>query len=327
MITVKLTYPKNWLKHGHWDYLNLTPGNQGVWKDYRFEVNNQTTECDFWVVHESVDNKETARCPYSNVFLITSEEKTQIPEYPIKYLQQFGNIITSRDDIRHLSVIRTHYLCPWWVKKTYDELIYFDNLLKDEVISTITSDNTSAEGHKKRYAFVNRLKGHFKDKLHWFGKGERVIDDKWQGLVPYKYSIAIENSSHPYYFTEKLTDCFLAYTMPVYWGCSNIMSFFPEKSMILIDRDNFQEAIQVIEKAIEENLYEKNFNLLKKARELTLNTYNFIPALTNILSSFSTQKPKNKININPKDQFIGEKVYQKINRKISRAFFYEGFSN
>ncbi len=40
------------------------------------------------------------------------------------------------------------------------------------------------------------------------------------------FNIAIENFSHRGYFTEKLLDCFLFKSIPIYWGCSNIGDYF-----------------------------------------------------------------------------------------------------
>ena len=40
------------------------------------------------------------------------------------------------------------------------------------------------------------------------------------------YSIAIESSQEINYFTEKLIDCLITKTIPVYWGCPNISEFF-----------------------------------------------------------------------------------------------------
>ena len=49
---------------------------------------------------------------------------------------------------------------------------------------------------------------------------------KWDGLENYSYSIAIENESLKNYFSEKFTDCILARTIPIYYGCPNISDFF-----------------------------------------------------------------------------------------------------
>lgn len=55
-------------------------------------------------------------------------------------------------------------------------------------------------------------------------KGE--IKNKKGGIDKYKFSIAIENSVEENYFTEKLTDCILLDTTPIYFGCPNINNYF-----------------------------------------------------------------------------------------------------
>ena len=46
------------------------------------------------------------------------------------------------------------------------------------------------------------------------------------------FGIAIENTSHNGYFTEKILDCFLLKTIPIYWGCTDIDNFFNKKGII-----------------------------------------------------------------------------------------------
>lgn len=40
------------------------------------------------------------------------------------------------------------------------------------------------------------------------------------------YHLAIENCESRFYFSEKLLDCFLTDTIPIYWGCRNIGEYF-----------------------------------------------------------------------------------------------------
>jgi hypothetical protein len=49
------------------------------------------------------------------------------------------------------------------------------------------------------------------------------------------FSIVCENSSIPNYFTEKLIDCFLCRTVPIYFGAPNIGEFFDTRGMIIIE--------------------------------------------------------------------------------------------
>jgi len=108
-------------------------------------------------------------------------------------------------------------------------------------------------------------KGAFKTKL--------PPKDKKEGLLPYKYSLGIENGSLPYYFTEKIADPLLCWSMPIYWGCKNIHKFLPEGSYVNIDVDDPHVVDKIIE-IIKSDLREQNIDKIKEARELILERYN-----------------------------------------------------
>src|SRR5579859_321806 len=58
------------------------------------------------------------------------------------------------------------------------------------------------------------------------------LPNKKDMLVPFQYSIVIENFSHPNYFTEKLNDCFATKTIPIYRGAPNIGDFYNKDAII-----------------------------------------------------------------------------------------------
>ena len=62
-----------------------------------------------------------------------------------------------------------------------------------------------------------------------------LIDGEKDCLFDSMFHIATENQSVENYFTEKIVDCFLSETIPVYWGCPNIGKFFNEDGIILFD--------------------------------------------------------------------------------------------
>jgi tetratricopeptide (TPR) repeat protein len=321
MKIIKLSHPARWQKRKDLpsNYLAQTPESKGVWANYRFEINNDCDVCDYWLIHADVNGKhEKVSSKHGSIF-ITSEEMS-VKSYIQKHIEQFDTIITSRDDIRHPNVIRTQYVCPWQVHQNFDELLNIEAIQKTKNLSAIISDMTHFEGHKKRYAFTNLLKGHFKNKLDWFGRGNLFIENKWEGLEKYRYSLAIENSQHLHYFTEKIADCFLAYTMPIYWGCPNILAYFPEKSMILVDINNFEEAIEKIEQAIEENWYEKNFEAIVEARNLVLHQYQFIPKIIDIIENNQDkflEKKNTKSKVFREWKYIGDTFLKKVKRNLS----------
>lgn len=321
---LKISHPAGWEDSysGHWNYYNLTPGNKGFWKNYKIELNNSNCrECDYWIIHEGIDNPESVTCASENVIFIPGEERTQVLEYPQKYLDQFGTIITSRDDLTHPVQIRDQYLCSWQVKKTYDDLIGQKEYLKSNDLSAVISNSTWLEGHKKRFAFTNKLKGHFKDRLDWFCKGENYIEDKWDGLAKYKYSICIENSSHLHYFTEKIMDSFLAGALPFYWGCPNISEYFPPESLIQIDVDNFKKSINLIEQAIENKAYDDRLEHVLLAKELVLNKYQIIPGIVRLLEANQEvfHGRKRRINIRSKASFTKKSMISKLISKLRQV--------
>jgi Glycosyltransferase family 10 (fucosyltransferase). len=118
------------------------------------------------------------------------------------------------------------------------------------------------------------------------------IEDKYDGIHPYKYSIAIENYQCNDYWTEKITDCFLSRTMPIYWGASNISKYFPEKSMIRIDPSDPGSALRKINDALDADLYSKNFDYIEEARELILEKYQFFPHMEYLLKKYPPESQK-----------------------------------
>lgn len=72
-------------------------------------------------------------------------------------------------------------------------------------------------------------------------------EDKLKFQEQYKFSLAFENTSHPGYTTEKLTDSFAACTIPIYWGDPEIDKVYNKDSFIIIkSEDDFEKALRTI---------------------------------------------------------------------------------
>ena len=104
---------------------------------------------------------------------------------------------------------------------------------KTKEVSIITSGKNFTHGHRFRL----QVKDSLPPSVDVYGRGTNPIDSKLEGLKDYRYSIAIENSKHDYWFTEKLLDCFLTGTVPIYWGCPSIGDFFDTGGMMIIDSE------------------------------------------------------------------------------------------
>ena len=118
-------------------------------------------------------------------------------------------------------------------------------LEKPKIMSIIVSQKNSAPGHKYRHKLLQqilrtdmpidiygrcaiyygnlndpRIKGTFEQ-----GSAEPYRD--------YQFHICIENFNIPWYISEKLTNCFLYETRPIYWGAEKADEMFPNMCLRL----------------------------------------------------------------------------------------------
>lgn len=327
MIKVKLTTNDNVEA-----LLRQTPNNDGVWGEYKFFINDDIEECDFWIVYsKGAKEKSTAKVARKNLILITGEPES-IYHYSPSFVKNFGRVLTTRKDIKHNNITHTHPAQPWWLGRKYtlhgqiDKQSDYTSLSKEiihksKTISVITSAKAFTRGHQKRIDFVNKLKNHFGDQLDVFGRGINDFEDKSDVLKDYKYHIVIENSQHDHYWTEKLADNFLAECFPFYYGCNNIEEYFQDDSYIPINIDEIDKSIKVIENAIRNDYYEKYFKQIKKSKNKILNEYNIFPMLINFVKSHDISLKKEIITIhNEKKYFDIRKIPMIFNRFYLKLF-------
>ena len=99
------------------------------------------------------------------------------------------------------------------------------------------------------------------------------------------FSIVVENKKLPNYFTEKVADCFLSHTFPIYHGCSNFGVFFDKNSFEAIDLNNFNESISIIKKILDnDEFYESRIESIIKAKHKYLNDFSIVPSIVKVIN-------------------------------------------
>ncbi|MFH7017997.1 glycosyltransferase family 10 domain-containing protein [Flavobacterium sp. FlaQc-47] len=312
MKIVKLTFNYDW------PIFRQTPNFSQIWGDYKFIIDDNLKECDFWIVY--TDYKiltETVKCNPENVIFIPGECYNTSPKFAQNFLNQFGAIITVQREIRHKNIIYSHNANPWFIGKSFDELNSLITPVKTKLISVVSSNKAFTEGHRKRIDFVKKLKEYFGDQLDVYGRGIVDFEDKWDVLADYKYSIAIENDYCEDWVTEKFFDCLYTHTLPFYYGCPNLESIVNKESFIRIDINDFESSVKIIEDAIKQNQFDKRLELLKKESIESLNRDNFFPFLVTILDKIHTAKER-KINFRLKknEEYFLKLKLKKIMEKI-----------
>lgn len=272
-----------------WDSPNLlrqSPKSNGVWNGITFTL-EPIYECDYVIVLNRVPENTVVKCPPENIWAIMQEPPVKEYDWLVNGYDSFHRVITSNECLVGEKYVFDSLALPWHINKTYDELKVLDRPLSEKAdrVSWITSNAKNRFGHKKRMKFLKGIDGKLDFDL--FGRGFSPIEDKWDGISGYKYSLAVENSTANYYWTEKISDCFLSWTMPIYYGCKNINEFFPEESMIKVDIGNPEEALEIIHEAIRTNAWQKNIEAIKYARELILDKYQLFPFVSSIIQKQS----------------------------------------
>jgi hypothetical protein len=117
---------------------------------------------------------------------------------------------------------------------------------KPHYCSIIASAKQDLTGHKLRHALVAwvRQVANPPLRVQVLGRGYDPFEHKQDGLLPYWYSVVIENVQEVDYFTEKLLDCMLCGTLPIYWGAPNIEEYFDVAGMIICNSlTDLQQAV------------------------------------------------------------------------------------
>ena len=279
-----------------WPIRQQTPGGMGRWENIEFYINQPVEECDAWFIYDGLPGNESTICPPENIVLLTAEPSS-FKRYHQDWLQQFPLLITSQRGVRHPNVRLSHTALPWLMKKSYDELTTAGIPEKSRPLSVIASTKTTTRGHRQRLNLVRHLVEHLP--MDVYGRGFAPLEDKWTGLAPYRYSIAIENSAHPDYWTEKITDCFLAGTIPIYFGCPNIADFFPAKSFIPLDvRDN-RHALLQLKDILANDDYEARKAALLEAQDRVLHQHNLFNLVSEICATLKTDQERRHCTLTP----------------------------
>jgi hypothetical protein len=174
-----------------------------------------------------------------------------------------------------------------WLHDSYIKLYN-----KSKLCSMITSNKTVTSGHRFRHIITDYIK-HNHSAIDIYGgnylnlpymtttaftkehSGRHISNCKINALKDYMFSITIENSKEDYMFTEKLIDCFLTGTVPIYYGCPSIGKFFNINGIIVInsltDLSNILSTISIDLYTTMKPYIKENYNIAQQYKNFNIN--------------------------------------------------------
>ena len=253
---------------------------------------------------------------------VETDRKYEFGPYPMS-LFEFGypNAITDQGTIVFSTKSAGNYVInpalPWmvgaklkslpaeWDMNNYLDYGFFCEehaLDKKDKIVVITSNKAMTKGHRQRLDLVLGLKERIPELMDVYGAGFNKVDDKYDILSMYKYSLVMENCRYWNYWTEKLADAYLSLTFPFYSGCPNLDSYFDKNAFEVLNLEDVDKMAVKIEDAIRNDLFSSRKNHILSAKRDVLDKYNLFAMMSTYVSKneiMSKKEVKTECTIQP----------------------------
>lgn len=253
---------------------------------YIAENSNEDIVWDAVVVYEKIKSPLTVKCKDGNLFYFAGEPPLMRPLLD-SFLQQFDKVIIPNKKSKHPHKILSHGFLNWSLgvsfltKKNKYSYRDFKNLdvSKSKNISIVTSTKKMMPGHNRRMYIIKKMKEDFPGQIDYFGMGSRAVDYKIDALLPYRFHICMENSTIPYYWTEKFADPIIAKSIPIYMGCTNVSDYFDTRGFFQCNYNDYKQLHDILTTVLKDpkGVYQQMLPYLEKNKQILMEEQNIIP--------------------------------------------------
>ncbi len=275
-------------------------GKSFDWGDgYRFVCDPSCRDYDWLCVYDEIPDSYAGVsggrmevAPNARTMLVT-QEPTSVKFYNRAYTGQFDVLLTNRpkEAENHPCYVKGEGYMVSYTGRSFAEEIAHEVPGKTKCLSAIYSAKRMTHTlHGSRYALLERLRGMPVD-FDWYGKGVRPIENKFDALDGYRYTVAFENHVGPGHWTEKLTDALVTGCLPFYAGDPEVGRLLPEGCFIPIPPDDPEKALAIILDAVGNDEWTKRRDAIMKARALIFEKYNLFAQVAKAIESASPSAP------------------------------------
>jgi hypothetical protein len=211
---------------------------------------------------------------YDKILLIHGCEPPEINDVK-NYVVRHGKRITKvysfdNDVLKHVKGSELFCFGSCWIisrmKKDFED--HFD-MEKDFKLSFIKSEKQQLQGHKLRHEIEGLLSKKYPFEI-FFPK--KRIESKLPLFKDSMFHVVVENCRCENYFTEKIIDCMISYTVPLYCGCPNISGHFEADGIIQFGS---KEELEDILNRLTPDDYYRRAASIKKNHEIAKDRYAF----------------------------------------------------
>ena len=220
-------------------------------------------DIDFSLFVDDIPKSSTDLSPINIIVLEEPNEYFGLHDWAIQNKDLFSVILTWDDKILNTcdNAIFLPFGHTWFKPDQYEK--YHQKEFK---IAHLCGELLKSYGHQMRHEILNRKNEILNPTKFYKTIGNRHdLEDARIGkeivFGDAQFGVAIENFSHRGWFSEKILDCFLLKTIPIYWGCSNIDTFFNKEGILKFD--NVDDFIYIVNN-LDSNYYDSKKEIIEE---------------------------------------------------------------
>ncbi|MTJ11706.1 glycosyltransferase [Anabaena sp. UHCC 0187] len=204
-----------------------------------------------------------------------------------KEAEKYCGYVSGPDDF---APIPEYMPAIWYHANSFRELNEMPPPEKVSPCSWITSGISRTVNHRQRLNFLQLLQNSnipidfYGRNLPSWSRDSGELGNKWHGMSPYYYNLAIENyADNDWYVSEKLWDSLLAWCLPIYYGGSAADKLLPSGSFLRLPSLDEKGIAYIKEVTANPDAWHDAKEAIAEARQIILHKLN----LLNWLSEFT----------------------------------------
>jgi hypothetical protein len=201
-------------------------------------------------------DKVLANIPPHKKVVYLWEPPSVVPElYEENFLANFDRVLTWRDDLIDGKKFFKFFYTMLEKRSAHQVGLAFNDRKLCSLMNRNKNSNHVDELYTERRRVIEFFEARKTDEFELSGHGWEaeglncyagLSHNKIADLGRFKFNFCYENMTNiDGYVSEKIIDCFVAGTVPIYWGASNVNKYVPPQSFI--DRRDFSDTRQVYE--------------------------------------------------------------------------------
>ncbi len=219
------------------------------------------------------------------------DEVIEINKHNYQEAQKYCGYISGPDDF---VPIPDYMPAIWYHSNSFRELNEMPPPEKVAPCSWVTSGISRTANHRQRLEFLQLLQSsdikfdlYGRDLPGW-AKKSGELGNKWYGMAPYYYNLAIENyAENNWYVSEKMWDALLAWCLPIYYGGPAADKLLPPGSFLRLPSLDAKGIAYIQEVTATPDAWYAAKDAIAEARQIILHKLNLLNWLSNFVAQHS----------------------------------------